>query len=331
MADTPRLAIVGLGWWGTELVKAVKASGAAAVTTCFARTEESRREFAAEHGISAADSFQAILADPEVDGVLLATSHSSHVPLLIEAASAGKHVFVEKPLTLTVAEGRRGLAAADRAGVVLQVGHNRRRQPANRKIKEMIDSGELGQVVAVEALHTGGRGLHIDPQSWRADPAESPLSGMTGMGVHQIDNMHYLIGPIKAVSARSNRLVKRTSLDDASVLVLEFASGVVGTLVTSYVAPPMVRSSVIGTKAAAWNELDGKRLLIQSASEREPRATDMAFHDTLADELAEFARCITTGATPETGGIEGLRVVAVMEAAMKAAATGGLVEVEDVG
>lgn len=329
--EKPRLAIVGLGWWGAELVKAVRASGTAEVVACFARTEDSRKAFAAEHQIVAADSYESLLADPDVDGILLATSHSSHAPLAVAAAGAGKHVFVEKPLTLTVEDARRCVQAAADAGVVLQVGHNKRRQPANRRAKEMIDAGELGQVVAVEAHHAGGRGLSIDPDGWRADPAESPLSGMTGMGVHQIDNMHYLIGPVKRVAARSNRLVKKTRLDDATVLALEFENGVVGTLVTSYVAPPTVRNGVIGTQAAVWNDLDGKRLSVQLISEREPQLREVAQLDTVADELVEFANCIKTGATPETGGLEGLRVVAVFEAAVAAAASGQTVEVEDVG
>jgi predicted dehydrogenase len=329
--EKPRLAIVGLGWWGAELVKAVRASGTAEVVACFARTEDSRKAFGAEHQIVAAASYESLLADPDVDGILLATSHSSHAPLAVAAAGAGKHVFVEKPLTLTVEDARRCVQAAADAGVVLQVGHNKRRQPANRRAKEMIDAGELGQVVAVEAHHAGGRGLSIDPDGWRADPAESPLSGMTGMGVHQIDNMHYLIGPVKRVAARSNRLVKKTRLDDATVLALEFENGVVGTLVTSYVAPPTVRNGVIGTQAAVWNDLDGKRLSVQLISEREPQLLVVAQLDTVADELVEFANCIKTGATPETGGLEGLRVVAVFEAAVAAAASGQTVEVEDVG
>jgi predicted dehydrogenase len=329
--EKPRLAVVGLGWWGAELVKAVLASGEADVVACFARTEDSRKAFAAEHQIDAADSYESLLADPDVDGILLATSHSSHAPLAVAAAGAGKHVFVEKPLTLTVEDARRCVRAAADAGVVLQVGHNKRRQPANRRAKQMIDAGKLGQVVAVEAHHAGGRGLTIDPNGWRADPAESPLSGMTGMGVHQIDNMHYLIGPIKRVAARSNRLVKKTRLDDATVLALEFENGVVGTLVTSYVAPPTVRNGVIGTQAAVWNDLDGKRLSFQAISEREPQLLDVAQLDTVADELAEFAKCIKTGAAPETGGIEGLRVVAVLEAAVAAASSGQTVDVEDVG
>ena len=330
MPETVRLAVVGLGWWGSELVKGVRGTGVADVSVCFARTEGSRMEFAAQHGIEAAPSYEAILGDPEIDGVILATSHSSHGDLVARAAAAGKHVFVEKPFTLTVEDGRRAMNAASEAGVVLQVGHNRRRQPANRRIRQMIDSGDMGEVVAVEANQSGSRGLTIDLSSWRTNPAESPLSGMTGMGVHQIDTMLYLLGPIRAVSARSTRIVKRTALDDASVLALEFASGVVGTLVTSYVVPPTVRIGVIGTGAAAWNELDGKRLMVQTITEKEPEQVEVEALDTVADQLKEFATSITSGKSPETGGLEGLRVVAVMEAAVRAAASGGTVEVEEV-
>ena len=331
MADKVRLAIVGLGRWAEELLRGVNSTGIAEATACFTRTEATRLEFASRHGIKPAPSYEALLADADVDGLILATSHSSHAKLAIEAAAAGKHVFVEKPFTLNVEEGIRTIEAASAAGVVLQVGHNRRRQPPNRRIKEMIETGEMGQVVAVEANQSAPRGLTIDLSSWRTDPAESPLSGMTGLGVHQIDTMLYLLGAIRAVSARTNRLVKRTALDDASVLALEFASGVVGTLVTSYVAPPIVRIGVIGTGAAAWNELDGRRLIVQAIDKNEPAEVEVEVLDTVADQLNEFATCITTGSAPETGGLEGLRVVAVMEAAIVAAAHGGTVEVAEVG
>ena len=331
MADKVRLGVVGLGWWGAELLNSALKTGIAEVTTCYARTESSRAAFAAEHRVIAAPSFEALLTDPAIDGILLATSHSSHANLAGEAIAAGKHVFVEKPFTLNVEEGMRVVKAAAAAGVVLQVGHNRRRQPANRRIKQMIDSGEMGQVVVAEANQSGARGLTIDPGHWRTNPAESPLSGMTGMGVHQIDTMLYLLGPVRSVSARSNRIVKRTGLDDASVLALEFASGAVGALVTSYVIPATVRNGVMGTGAAAWNELDGRRLMVQKISDQEPAEVPVEVLDTVADQLVEFATCVRTGSVPETGGIEGLRVVAVMEAAISAAVSGETVEVEDVG
>jgi predicted dehydrogenase len=331
MPEKVKLAVVGLGWWGAELVKGVRSTGIADVTACFARTAASRDEFAAQHGMKAATSYEGLLSDPDIDGVILATSHSSHGDLTVQAASAGKHIFVEKPFTLTVEAGRRAIKAASDAGVVLQVGHNRRRQPANRRIKEMIDSGDMGLVVAVEAHHAAGRGLAIDPAHWRASRSESPLSGMTGMGVHQIDNMLWLIGPIKSVMAWSNRLLKRTELDDATVLVIEFHNGVVGSLVTSYVTPSIQRIGVMGTVRSVWNEVDGKRLMVQELSDKEPNPMPVDPLDTVADQLHEFASSILGTTKPETGGLEGLRVVAVMEAAVAAADSGGAVAVEDVG
>ncbi|MGH9168339.1 MAG: Gfo/Idh/MocA family protein [Acidimicrobiia bacterium] len=331
MTEPVRLAVVGLGWWGTELIRATRASGAAEPVVCFARTEEDRTAFAREHGLRAAPSYQAMLADPEVEGVLLATSHSSHVDLVREAASAGKHVFVEKPLSLSIEEGRRAIESAEKHGIVLQVGHNRRRQQANRRIRGLIEDGSLGTITLAEANYSGSRGLFIDPQSWRADPAESPLGGMTGMGVHQVETLLYLVGAIRRVWAVSRRLVRRTALDDSTVLALEFESGAVGSLGTSYVTPWTVRLGVLGTGGAAWNELDGRRLLVQSIDERQPREEPVEENDTVAEEIAEFARCVRTGEVPETGGPEGLRVVAVLAAAMESADTGRPVDVEDVG
>ena len=331
MNEPVRLAVVGLGWWGTELVQATRASGSAEPVVCFARTEEDRMAFAQEHGLRAAASYEAVLADPEIEGVLLATSHSSHVDLVMEAASAGKHVFVEKPLSLSIEDGQRAIAAAEKHGIVLQVGHNRRRQEANRRIRGLIEDGSLGTITLAEANYSGSRGLIIDPESWRADPAESPLGGMTGMGVHQVETLLYLIGAIRRVWAVSRRLLRRTALDDSTVLALEFESGAVGSLGTSYVTPWTVRLGVLGTGGAAWNELDGRRLLVQSIDDRQPREEPVEENDTVAEEIAEFARCVRTGEAPETGGPEGLRVVAVLAAAMESAATGSPVGGEDIG
>jgi myo-inositol 2-dehydrogenase / D-chiro-inositol 1-dehydrogenase len=132
--DRVRLGILGLGWWAGVLAEAAQTTGAAQVVTCFARDPDHRTKFAADHGCRAADSLDALLADPEVEGVVIATPHSTHADLAVQAAGAGKAVYVEKPFTLTVADARRAIQAASAAGVPLQVGHNRRRQPANRFI-----------------------------------------------------------------------------------------------------------------------------------------------------------------------------------------------------
>ena len=129
-----RVASIGLGWWGGTLATKAKEAGLQLVS-CFARTKESREEFAATHGSRPVDTIDDVFSDDEVEAVLIATPHSTHADLVAEASQAGKHVFVDKPFTLTVAEAKRAIEAAESAGVILQVGHNRRRQPATRRIK----------------------------------------------------------------------------------------------------------------------------------------------------------------------------------------------------
>ena len=179
--DKVRLGSVGLGWWGGVLADGAAAGDEAVVVSCFARTPETREKFANDRGLRAAASFEDMLADDEIEGVLLATSHESHADMIEAAASAGKHIFVEKPFTLSVDDGKRAIAAAEKAGVVLQVGHNKRRQPANRRLKQMIESGDLGSVVMVETHQNAPNALKFAGEYWRASRDESPLGSMTSL------------------------------------------------------------------------------------------------------------------------------------------------------
>ncbi len=242
--DTARLGIVGLGWFGGVLAKSARASGVADVVSCYARTEETRAAFAEEHGCRAAGDLGELLDDPEVDGVIVATPHSTHADIAVAAAEAGKHMFVEKPLTLTVADAKRVGDAASRAGVTVQVGHNRRRQPANRKIKAMIDAGELGTVLQLEGMHSAAGGHKPDLPAWRKDPAECPFGGMTALGVHTVDTFHYFMGPGKRVTALSTRFRGFNDLDDATTVLIEYESGPIASINTTYFAPPVVSLSV---------------------------------------------------------------------------------------
>jgi predicted dehydrogenase len=324
--DTARLGIVGLGWFGGVLAKSARASGVAEVVSCYARTAETRKSFADEHGCRAAGDLGELLDDPEVDGVIVATPHSTHADIAVAAAGAGKHVFVEKPLTLTVADAKRVGAAAERAGVTVQVGHNRRRQPANRRIKEMIDAGELGAVLQLEGMHSAAGGHKPDLPAWRMDPAECPFGGMTALGVHTVDTFHYFMGPAKKVTALSTRFHGFNDLDDATTVLLEYESGPIASINTTYFAPPVVSLSVFGSEAAAWNEEDGARLYTQVRSDPARTEHEVETIDTMHDEIVEFARCIGGEAEPETGMPEAIEVAAVLEALGRSVASGSVVE-----
>lgn len=323
-----RVASVGLGWWGGNLAEKASLAGLD-VVSCFARTPESRSEFAAAHSCREADSWDELLADPEVEALMIATPHSTHADLTVDAASAGKHVFVDKPFTLEVAEARRATDACAEAGVVLQVGHNRRRQPATRRLKQMLDAGELGMPHYAEANLSYPKGLN--PRSgWRGDPAESPAGGMTGLGVHMADNLIYLFGPPVRVAAFSRKIIGLAELDDATTATLEFADGPLAVLVTSMVVPDIARTSVFGTEAAAWNDVDGERFYLQRVGEKEPTSQPVETLDTVRDQLEEFASNVREGNQPETGGLEALEVVAVLEGIVESARTGNVVDLGEV-
>ena len=327
--ESVRLGVIGLGWFGGVLTESARSTGAVDIVSCFARSEDSRNAFAEKHGCRAASSLDEMLADSEIEGVLVVTPHSTHAEIVEAVASAGKHVFVEKPLALSVAEARRCIAATDRAGVTLQVGFNRRRQPANRRIKAMLDAGQLGTAMQFEGMHSAPGALNPDTAPWRMDPEESPLGGMAALGIHEVDTFNYLAGPTARVGALSKRLADIKEIDEATVLMLELESGPLAYLGTTYFAPPVVTVAAYGTDANVWNEGDGAKVFVQRRGEPSRAEESVETIDTLADEMAEFARCVREKLSPETGGSEGLEAAAVLQAAIESVASGRVVDVAD--
>jgi predicted dehydrogenase len=328
MSTTPvRLAAVGLGWWGDRLAEAATAEGMS-IVSCFSPSDQ-RLEFAQKYGCRAAASWDDVLADTDVEAIVLATPHSTHADQVVEAASAGKHVFVEKPFTLNVADAKRAIAAAESAGVVLQVGHNRRRQPGVRRLKQLVDTDALGTIHHVEANLSHPKGL-TPRTGWRGKPSESPAGGMTGLGVHMVDNLIYLVGRPRRLAAFSKQIATLGTLDEATTVMLEFESGPLGFVGTTTVIPDVASTAAFGTKAAAWNDLDGERFYRQDVGAKDRHEEPIETLDTVRDELAEFATCVRTGKAPEVGGPEALEVVAVLEGIIESARDGGVVDLDEV-
>jgi predicted dehydrogenase len=325
--DPVRVASVGLGWWGGILANAAPDAGLRLVS-CYSPSDR-RSDFAAKYDCRAAASWEELLGDPDVEAIMLATPHSTHADQVVEASAAGKHVFAEKPLALNVPDAKRAVAAADAAGIVLEVGHNRRRQPGLRRLKELVDTDALGMIHHVEANLSHPKGLK-PRTNWRADPAESPAGGMTGLGVHMVDNLIYLVGRPTRLAAFSKQLAALGTLDEATTVMLEFESGPLGFVGTTTVIPDVASTAAFGTKAAAWNSSDGERFYRQEVGDKERREELVDTLDTVRDELAEFATCVRTGATPEVGGAEALEVVAVLEGIIESARTGQVVDLDEV-
>jgi predicted dehydrogenase len=147
------------------------------------------------------------------------------------------------------------------------------------------------------------------------------------MGVHLVDNFNSLAGPVKRVSAFSKKILGRGNPDDATVIGMEFESGPLGYLSTSWVVPKLNTTAAYGTEAAAWSEEDGSKLYLQKKEESARRELPVEAGDPVGDQLAEFARCVREGTSPEAGAPEGLEVTAVLQAIESSAETGEAVDV----
>ncbi len=199
---TVRAAIIGLGRWGRSLVNAVHGkTDAIRFTAAYTRTRVSAEDFCRENNIPMLARFEDALASPDIDAVVLATPHSMHAEQVMAAAVAGKHIHVEKPLTLDRPSAEAAVAAAKRAGIVLAVGFNRRFHPSVVEIRKRLADGRLGTVMSMVAQHTTSTGQFIAPGNWRAQPDEAPGGALTAVGVHSIDHMIEFAGEVRDVLA----------------------------------------------------------------------------------------------------------------------------------
>jgi len=160
MAYSPlKVALVGIGWWSTPVGDAAKRSAKIDLAACYTRNLEKRAAFAKAHGCAEAESYEAILADPAIEGVLLTTPNKVHAEQIAAALGASKHVWVEKPMTNVLAEAGDVLGAWKKSGKVLAVGHCYRRAAGHRVMKRMIDEGAVGRPLWAEAVFSNPAGL----------------------------------------------------------------------------------------------------------------------------------------------------------------------------
>jgi predicted dehydrogenase len=260
-------AIVGLGWWGKTLVEAVQQDSQeihfVAGTT---RTQTPEvQAFADAQKFELADSYESLLENPKVDAVVLATPHSMHARQVIAAAGAGKHIFCEKPFALTEESAEQAVNAAEKAGVTLALGYNRRFHPEMTKLRDRIRSGELGIVEHVEATMTFPNALLLKPEAWRANRQETPCGALTPMGVHAIDGMIDLCGPIDHVFAQSFRRAVTVDADDTTSALFRMKEGMSGYLGTLAATGPGFSFQVFGSKG--WVRLEGMTHVAGASSE----------------------------------------------------------------
>ena len=330
MTDPLRVACIGMGWWSDVLADAIARSGKLKIVACYTRSEDKRSAFAKKYRCRPAASFEEILADREIEAIVNTTPNDVHLPTTRAASEAGKHVFLDKPIANTVSDGRAISESCRRAGVVLALGYQRRRESHFRWIKKQIDAGVFGRLVNAEANISRDRLGQFDPGSWRYQAAGMPGGVMLQIGIHYADVLEYLIGPIKAVRGQFAQLVLPGDNPDVASLILEHESGALSTLNACYAsASEYYLMNIYGKEATAYYDLHhGLSLLKRGGVKPEPIAC--AKNDTFVEELEEFAAVVRSNGRPEVGGDYATRSLAVVRAGILSAHEGRRVEVAEV-
>ena len=315
-------AIVGLGWWGKNLVKAARDFGAPLnFTRAVSLEPDTVRDFAAEHRLALGTSLEEVLADRDVQAVVLATPHSKHRAQVEAAARAGKHIYCEKPFALAKADAAAMLEAVKRAGVVIAVGHHFRLMPSMRVLAEVKASGALGAIMHAEGNYSHDWLADYPVDGWRMAAAESRAGGMTGMGIHVLDSFRELVGPMKRVAALSKARVLQVPAGDTTTALVEFENGATGTLATTLKTPFVWRIALYGENC--WAESMSETRAIVRQAGKEPEVIDKPADNHLGRNLDYFAKAaLGQGAFPiSPDGI--LQTAAALEAVFKSADAGG--------
>jgi predicted dehydrogenase len=331
MAAAPlRVACIGMGWWSDVLADAIVRSGKLEIAACYTRSPDKRAAFAAKYRCRPEPSYEAILADPGITAIVNTTPNDVHLETTAAAAAAGKHVFLDKPIANTVSDGRAITAVCAKAGVVLALGYQRRRESQFRWIRGQIDAGAFGKLVNAEANISRDRLGKIDLSSWRYQAAGMPGGVMLQIGIHYADVLEYLLGPITAVQGRLARLVLPGDNPDVASLIFEHESGALSTLNASYAsASEYYLMNIYGKEATAYFDMHNGLRLLKRGKDR-PVAVDYQSNDTIVEQLEEFAAAVRGDGKPEVGGEYGTSSLAVIRAGIRSAHEGRRVEVNEI-
>ena len=336
------LALIGTGAWSGSVGDAMMKSDKVNLITCFDPIEEKRKAFSERFGCEHEQSYEDVLKRNDIDALHLATPNHLHAEQTLLAARHAKHVFVEKPIANTLADGRKMIESCHKAGVILMVGQHLRRLAGIRKLKELIEAGTIGDPIQIEGNYSQNLGFALTPQSfrWRGDDTGCPAGSLMTMGIHHADVFNYLFGPIKTVFSYFNKLYIPAPVEDVTTTVFQYETGVLGYLGSNYASPKAVWFYVYGTEANLlctitppelpfeeyllwWQQVDQDTdVQIFEKGKTGSTTVPLTPGNPIIEEIDEFADCILTGAQPETDGGGALSALAFIRAAIKSSQSG---------
>ncbi len=312
--------MVGLGYWGPNLARNFDRLPGSELRWLCDGSEEARSRWLPQFpGARATADLDDLLADPELDAVVVATPVPTHAELALRALDAGKHVFVEKPLAQSVEAAEEVAAAAERAGRLLMVGHLLEYHPGIERLKQIADGGDLGDIHYVYSNRLNLGKLRADENA------------LWSLGAHDVSVVLRLAGEEPSDCMAFGESYMRPGVEDVVFCYLRFPSGLAAHLHLSWLDPHKERRfTVVGSRRmATFDDMELERKLTvydkgfdqdySSYGEYIARSGDVwspkiSNEEPLRIECRHFVECVRDGAEPVSGGRSGVRVVRVLEA-----------------
>ncbi len=334
MKSPVRIAVVGCGYWGPNLIRNFAALPDCVVARiCDADPERLAKVAARYRGAQAGTSFEDVVRDDDIDAVAIATPVRTHFALARACLASGKHAFVEKPLAASAAECRELVEIAEERGLALMVGHVFLYSAAVRRLKEIVDSGEIGDV------------LYVSSQRLNLGLYQRDINVAWDLAPHDLSIILYVLGrgPV-SVNCQGKAHVS-AGVEDVTVMSLNFLGDAFATIQSSWLDPSKIRrTTVVGSrKMIVYDDIEPiEKLKIYDKRVEVPphydsfgsfpfayhygdmRAPHLKQEEPLLVECRQFLDCALTGSRSVSCGREGLKVVEILEAASRSLARGGV-------
>lgn len=327
------VAVVGLGWWGKIMVDQIRGSDKLRVVRV-ADLNPASEPFAQERDLPFSTSYDEVLQDSRVQGVVLCTPHSQHTDQIVAGAQARMHVFCEKPLSMTRADVLRAVAAVQSAGVALAVGHEKRFEPPIVEIMRLLKSGALGTPLQVEANFSQDKFLALSADNWRLSGAEAPAGPMTATGIHLLDLAVGVFGEAESVLASVKQLGSSLTNGDTLAALVTFKRGGHALLSAMLATPFAGRFAVFGSHG--WAEVRDKThpeapegwTLTTCLRGQKPVSVDIAPASAVLRNLEAFADAAQGRAPYPVPRDQMIANVSALEAIFRSAKTGAIEKVK---
>ena len=341
-----RFAIAGAGYASRIHATALAALPQTRLTAVLDRDSDRARALAEPHGARWGTDPETVIAQPDIDAVIICTPSALHAQSALAAIAAGKHVLIEKPIDISLPAADAVIAAAREACVTVGVVFQKRFHPALRFLKDAIASGRLGRVTLAEASVKYYRSPeYFAAASWRGTWAFDGGGALINQGIHYADLLCWLLGQPQSVFASAATLVHPIETEDTLAATLRFAGGALGVLQATTTAYPHLteRLEICGTRGCATFER-GRLTFFHTAEDGEKipsyglddetgitRAKEILLPEDPGHRgpIADFADSLIAGRPPLVDGVEGRRSLALVTAAYESARTGREIPIQE--